>query len=62
MHWFAPSENDATIGTFENMPLWLCRPFPVKLWLQISGFQILRRAHGLLLPRLLSGQVEIKTN
>jgi hypothetical protein len=50
MHWIAPSEHDAQTGSPE-----------MRLWDSAHHFRThsLRRTRDLLLPRLLSGQVEV---
>ncbi len=55
MHWIAPSEKDSAAAALEK-----------RLWDAADQFrakiQNLRRTRDLLLPRLLSGQVNLPTN
>jgi hypothetical protein len=53
MHWIAPDKTDAASNTLEKR-------FPDAA--RQRQIQSLRRTHDLLLPCLLSGQVELATN
>ncbi len=62
MHWTAPSEKDSHTDSLENRVTTLAAAALGRTATPEAQFQNLRRTRDLLLPRLLSGQVELETN
>ena len=61
MHWIAPSEKDSHTDTLENRVTTIAAAALGRIANLEAQIQNLRRTRGLLLPRLLSGQIALTT-
>ena len=62
MHWTEPSEKDSHIHTLENSVTTFAAAALGRIATLEAQIHCFRRTRGLLLPHLLSGQLELKPN